>query len=174
MVVETKVFDNKIYCYYTFYVNDINDSQKRNAYFAITLRCDQFVKCVNTIYKLLELVYEQYVIGQFITLDNNRSILVNSFDVKCNDVFNKLSQLLTATLKDSDLIKLDESFITNTNPPLLVHPSSINKKEIVSTYKKLERLVLSPFATSAVDNKRIKEFQNKIDYINMNMKKKQK
>lgn len=165
LVVETKVFDNKIYCYYTFYVNNIIDSQKRNAYFAITLRCDQFVKCINTIYKLLELVYVQYILGTFISCDNRRIYLINSFVPKGNDVFNKLSQLLTSTLRDTDLVKLDESFITNTNPPLLVHPSSINIKEIVSTYKKLERLVLSPFAKSDLDNKRVEEFQNKIDYL---------
>ena len=78
MVVETKVFNNRIYCYYTYYRKHIYNINQKEGYCAITLKSDCFINCIKTIYHILDICFEQHVMGTYISSGKHNQFTVDS------------------------------------------------------------------------------------------------
>ena len=169
-VIETRVFQNKIICYYTFIVNGtITFEGRPGGYFGITIVSDLFYKDLKTIYNLIDIVLRNKVIGTILSKENISRYLVTSFSEKGKDICDYLLNLLAST--NIEGIQLDDSFIANAKPQIKIHPSSIDNVDIVNTYKSIQRLIITPEAQTDSEKKLLEEFAQKMEYVKLESEK---
>jgi len=174
MIVETKVLNNFIYCYYTYYRQGISDVNSRpGSYFAITLKTDAFISSFRLLYQIFDITYYRYVYGELITADKARKYTEPSFDKYGKQIEDGPSKLLSSTISASDISRLDDTFIANAGPSVTLHPFDLDGFD-VAKYKKAEKLIVSQNAQTPRERERVVEFQKRIEFVKVDAEKKLK
>lgn len=78
-----KAGDNKVYCYYNYlvYQNVIGKQGRPDSFFGITLRLGAYCLDIQNIYRILDTVFNSYVIGGLLeSVGSNHKYIVDNFD----------------------------------------------------------------------------------------------
>ena len=66
-LIQVRMSEGKAYCYFNYLVNrDVLDSQGRaGSYFGMTLRIDSYCKDIVNVYRILDTLFNIYVMGKY-------------------------------------------------------------------------------------------------------------
>jgi len=165
LVAETKIWQNRIYSYYTYNRNNIKDLSGRTAYFAITLRTDSFVKNLHVIYNVLDIVYSQFVIGTILSQEKDTKYATENFEQVGKKIGDIILNLLSQVIQTKDIVRLDDTFLANSGVPISFNPCDNRCLDLLSEYKKAEKVIISPSSSLLREQQKAKEYQQKLEYI---------
>lgn len=154
-IVETRKFNNRNYCYYTYLKNkNVVDAEDRpGSYFGISLRFEVCCVDIVNIYRLFDIVYNKYVIGNLLSSDSPKTrFLVSRFSEKKNEIQNIESaflQLIKLSFSGNSFIPIDDSFINKVSGVPECNIADCTKDNIANALKKYSKVAVSPnFPTS--------------------------
>ena len=166
LIVETKVLNNNLNCYYTYFVPNVQDVNGRpGGYFAITLRFDTFVRNLQVMFQLLDIIYNQQVLGSILSGGNANKYLVQTLNEQGKLISDLMKNLLSQVIKVRNLVKLDDSFLGNSGTPLSYNPCDNRCTDLLTQYKSAERITISPSAPLPREQARAKEYQDKLSFV---------
>ena len=166
LVVETKVLNNNLNCYYTYYIYNVQALDGRpGGYFAITLRSDTFVRNLQVMFQLMDIIYNQLVVGTILSGGNVNKYLVQSFNDQGKHVFDVFKNILLQVIKAHNIVKIDDSFLGNSGSPLSFNPCDNRCVDLLAYYKSAERIIISPSSSLPREQQRAREYQQKIEYV---------
>ena len=106
LIVETKVLNNNLNCYYTYFVPNVQDVNGRpGGYFAITLRFDTFVRNLQVMFQLLAIIYNQQVLGSILSGGNANKYLVQTLNEQGKLISDLMKNLLSQVIKVRNLVR---------------------------------------------------------------------
>ncbi len=145
MIVKTKVIDQDIYCYYTYARRGILDKTGRlGGFFAITFRTNIFISCLKTVFNIFEILYEQTVLENIISREEQAHYIKESFMQDGKSVCKALTDMLSQIRMSEYGIALDDSFLENAGNPVFINPVDGASSDLMQRYKRAEKLILSP------------------------------
>ena len=166
LFVETKIVDSIIYCYYTYYRNNIiSYSNRSGGYLGITFRTDYFIKNVQVIYQVMDLIYSQFIIGRIVSDGEEKKVIVRSLKEIDKKVVDQIVNLLSLIIQTKDIVKMDDSFLGNAGAALSYNPCDNRCQDLIAEYKKTEKLIISPSSSLLRELQKAKEYQQKLEYI---------
>lgn len=166
LIVETKIVESNIYCYYTYYRKNIQTYVGRpGGYIGMTLRTDSFVRNVQVMYQVMDMIYSQFITGSIVSDADNRKFIVRNLKENTKKVVDQIVNLLSQTIQTKDIVKMDESFLGNAGAALSYNPCDNRCKDLISEYKKAEKLIISPSSSLLREQLKAKEYQQKLEYI---------
>jgi len=166
MIVETKIKENKIFSYYTYFRQNVISTKNRQGYFGLTIRIDSFFMTnLQVMYQLLDVIYNQSILGIIISEGKERKYIVSKFQVEGKKICDNIIKLLSLTIKPKSVIVLDDSFLGNSGSPIMFNPCDENCTNALNQYKSAEKIIISPSASLPREQIKAKEYQEKIDYI---------
>lgn len=172
LIVETKVLEYKIWCYYTYIRNNITRKDNRLGCCALTLKSDYCIAACNSVYQILDIIYKHFIIGKAVSNGPSPRFLLEEFNSIGESVCNSCETLLSTSLILNTSVSLDDSFLANAGEPMKINPMDLQSVDIVNSIKKAEKLIISPSALSMNEKKRLDEYKNKIDFIKHDTEKK--
>jgi len=166
LIVETKVLNNNLNCYYTYYVPNVQDVNGRpKGYFALTIRSDTFVKNLQLMFQLTDIIYNQHVLGTILSDGKANKYLVQTFNEQGKHIISLFKSLFSQVIRERNLIKLDDSFLGNSGAPLSFNPCDNRSTDLLAQYKSAERITISPSAPLPREQARAKEYQDKLGFV---------
>lgn len=166
LIIETKIVENNIYCYYTYFRKNIQTYVGRpGGYIGMTLRTDSFVRNVQVMYQVMDMIYSQFITGSIVSDGDNRKFIVRNLKENTKKVVDQIVNLLSQTIQTKDIVKMDESFLGNAGAALSYNPCDNRCKDLISEYKKAEKLIISPSSSLLREQQKAKEYQQKLEYI---------
>lgn len=166
LFVETKIVNNSIYCYYTYFRNNIQSSIGRpGGYIGITLRTDCFVRNLQVMYQVMDMIYNQFIIGNILSDGENKKFVIKSLKDTNKKLIDQIVNLLSQVIQTRDVVKMDESFLGNSGASTAYNPCDIKCLNLLQEYKKAEKIIISPSASLPRELAKAQEYQNKINYI---------
>ena len=166
LIVETKIVDSNIYCYYTYFRKNIQTYAGRSGrYIGITLRADCFVRNVQVMYQVMDMIYSQFITGSIVSDGDNRKFIVRGLKEINKKVVDQIVNLLSQIIQTKDIVKMDESFLGNAGAALSYNPCDNRCKDLVAEYKKAEKVIISPSSSLLREQQKAKEYQQKLEYI---------
>ena len=166
LMVETKVLNYNLNCYYTYYIHNVQTVDGRSGgYFAITLRSDTFVRNLQVMFQLMDIIYNQLVVGTILSGGNVNKYLVLSFNDQGKQVFDVFKNILSQVIKAHNIVKIDDSFLGNSGSPLSFNPCDNRCVDLLTYYKSAERIIISPSSSLPREQQRAREYQQKIEYV---------
>lgn len=166
LIVETKIEDSNIYCYYTYFRKNIQTYAGRpGGYIGITLRTDSFVRNIQVMYQVMDIVYSQFITGSIVSDSDNRKFIVRNLKEINKKIVDQIVNLLSQIIQTKDIIKMDESFLGNAGAALSYNPCDNRCKDLITEYKKAEKLIISPSSSLLREQQKAKEYQQKLEYI---------
>lgn len=172
LIVETKVLEYKIWCYYTYIRKNITRKDNRLGCCALTLKSDYCIAACNSVYQILDIIYKHFIIGKAVSNSPSPRFLLEDFNSIGESVCNSCETLLSKSLILNTSVSLDDSFLANAGEPMKINPLDLQSVDIVNSIKKAEKLIISPSALSMNEKKRLDEYKNKIDFIKHDTEKK--
>ena len=172
LIVETKVLEYKIWCYYTYIRKNITRKDNRLGCCALTLKSDYCIAACNSLYQILDIIYKHFIIGKAVSNGPSPRFLLEEFNSIGESVCNSCETLLSTSLILNTSVSLDDSFLANAGEPMKINPMDLQSVDIVNSIKKAEKLIISPSALSMNEKKRLDEYKNKIDFIKHETEKK--
>lgn len=172
LIVETKVLEYKIWCYYTYIRKNITRKDNRLGCCALTLKSDYCIAACNSVYQILDIIYKHFIIGKAVSNGPSPRFLLEEFNSIGESVCNSCETLLSTSLILNTSVSLDDSFLANAGEPMKINPMDLQSVDIVNSIKKAEKLIISPSALSMNEKKRLDEYKNKIDFIKHDTEKK--
>ncbi|MCQ2351446.1 MAG: hypothetical protein MJ003_05670 [Paludibacteraceae bacterium] len=164
--VENRNTTNGVFCYYTYKRagNVIGYNGRTGSYMAITLRIDRFYADVVEIYRLLELTYKKFVVGNILEeKDSTLSYKIADFaEVKSlkENIESFITSQIRATFVSSDLKDFDDSICHKETKSKYLNILDCDKASILSIVRQTSKIVISPYYD------RISESNSKIEYQN--------
>ncbi|SHF95071.1 hypothetical protein SAMN05444405_1183 [Bacteroides luti] len=166
-IVEIRTVNGKNYCYYSYlkYNNIIACDGRAGSYFGMTLRIDEYCTDVVGIYRLMDIVYNKYVIGCLLSTESTKKkFLVSDFQVKENEIKGMLEaimSLIRLSIIPSDFVNSLQQFQTlKANSAPEVNLQDCTKENIWDIIKKYSKVAISPYYQTLKDKniqKRIEE-----------------
>lgn len=172
LIVETKVLEYKIWCYYTYIRKNIIRKDNRLGCCALTLKSDYCIAACNSVYQILDIIYKHLIIGKAVSNGPSPRFLLEDFNSIGESVCNSCETLLSKSFILNTSISLDDSFLANAGEPMKINPLDLQSVDIVNSIKKAEKLIISPSALSMNEKKRLDEYKNRIDFIKHDTEKK--
>lgn len=166
-LVEIRTVNGKNYCYYSYlkYNNIVACDGRAGSYFGMTLRIDEYCADVVGIYRLMDIVYNKYVIGCLLSIEVNKiKFLVSDFQTKENEIKGMLEaimSLIRLSIIPSDFVtNLQQFQILKVNSAPEVSLQDCTKEYIWDIIRKCSKVAISPNYQTLKDKniqKRIEE-----------------
>ena len=172
LIVEKKVLEYKIWCYYTYIRKNITRKDNRLGCCALTLKSDYCIAACNSVYQILDIIYNHFIIGKAVSKAVSPRFLLEDFNSVGESVCNICETLLSKSLILNTSVSLDDSFLANAGEPIKINPMDLQSVDFVNSIKKAEKLIISPSALSMNEKKRLDEYKNRIDFIKHDTEKK--
>lgn len=172
LIVETKVLEYKIWCYYTYIRKNITRKDNRLGCCALTLKSDYCIAACNSVYQILDIIYNHFIIGKAVSKTVSPRFLLEDFNSIGESVCNSCETLLSKSLILNTSVSLDDSFLANAGEPMKINPLDLQSVDIVNSIKKTEKIIVSPSALSMNEKKRLDEYKNRIEFIKHDTEKK--
>lgn len=160
-LIQTRLLKGKPYCYYNFLVYKTPGSQVPNvvandgrdgSYFGISLRLDAYCKDVVNMYRILDTIYNVYVMGNLLKMEKSKlKYLVPDFAGVSNVIANiekATLQLIQNAFSREDFIRLD-GFAFNGGKFTTYNLYDCTPEGILSAIKQYSKVVISPYYQSS-------------------------
>lgn len=166
-LVEIRTVNGKNYCYYSYlkYNNIVACDGRAGSYFGMTLRIDEYCTDVVGIYRLMDIIYNKYVIGCLLSTESNKKkFLVSDFQAKEDEIKGMLEaimSLIRLSIIPSDFVNnLQQIQVLKVNSVPEVNLQDCTKENIWDIIRKCAKVAISPYYKTLKDEniqKRIEE-----------------
>lgn len=166
-LIQIRLLNGKPYCYYNYmvYKNVVGNDGRDGAYFGISLRFDAYCKDIINLYRILDTVYNVYVLGNLLKAD--RSKLKYTIP-KFADASGGLKNIENATLQLVQNAFSKESFLslngfsTGTGNVSVYNLYDCTADKILSAVKSFGKVAVSPYYPSEKESVQLKRFNDQI------------
>ena len=117
-LVEVRKSAGKNYCYYSMlkYKNVSADDGRAGSYFGITIRMDMVCVKIKTMFHILEMIYENDILGNFLKREGERLLyIVGDFkdnESQCKNIVDKIMAMLGNSVGGNDFVSIAPSMLT--------------------------------------------------------------
>lgn len=117
-LVEVHKSAGKNYCYYSMlkYKNVSADDGRAGSYFGITIRMDMVCVKIKTMFHILEMIYENDILGKFLKREGERLLyIVGDFkdnESQCKNIVDKIMAMLGNSVGGNDFVSIAPSMLT--------------------------------------------------------------
>lgn len=117
-LAEVRKSGGQNYCYYSIlkYKNVSAENGRAGSYFGITIKMDMVCTKVKTVFQILEMVYNNAILGKFIKKEGERLLfLVSDFKEKenlCKAIIEKIMTMLGQSLEGNDFVSITPSMLS--------------------------------------------------------------
>lgn len=124
-LAEVRKSGGQNYCYYSLlkYKNVIAENGRAGSYFGLTIRMDMVCTKVKTMFQILELIYNNSILGKLIKKEGERlQYIVSDFkekDSHCKSIEGKLITMLDQSVEGNDFVSITPSMLNGRNCPRL-------------------------------------------------------
>jgi hypothetical protein len=147
------------------YNNIVACDGRAGSYFGMTLRIDEYCTDVVGIYRLMDIVYNKYVIGSLLSTESSKKkFLVSDFQAKETEIKGMLEaimSLIRLSIIPSDFVSNLQQFqVLKVNSAPEVNLQDCTKENIWDIIKKCAKVAISPYYQTLKDKniqKRIEE-----------------
>lgn len=160
-LIQTRLLKGKPYCYYNFLVYKTPGSQVPNvvandgrdgSYFGISLRLDAYCKDIVNMYRILDTIYNVYVIGNLLKMEKSKlKYIIPDFASVSNVIANieKVTlQLIQNAFSGEDFVRLD-GFAFNGGKYTTYNLYDCTPEGVLSAIKQYSKVVVSPYYQSS-------------------------
>lgn len=160
-LIQTRQLKGKPYCYYNFLVYKTPGSQVPNvvandgrdgSYFGISLRLDAYCKDIANMYRILDTIYNVYVIGSLLKMEKAKlKYMVPDFAGVSNVIANiekAALQLIQNAFSNEDFVRLD-GFALNGGKFPTYNLYDCTPEGVLSAVKQYSKVVVSPYYLSS-------------------------
>lgn len=167
-VIQARTVNGKQYFYYSYLVHaDIVDSESRaGSYYGMTLRLDQLCIDFMNVYRILDVVFNSYVIGKLLVKDKSKlKYLVSKFeDSEIKEIQDKVMQLLQDTLSNDSFSKVSGIAVTGDRYTKW-NIYDFTKDSLLKAISQYGKIALSPYYPSILESSARQQCENKIKSI---------
>ena len=159
-LIQTRASKDKIYCYYNYLVYKTFGSQTSNvvandgrdgSYFGITLRLDEYCKDIANMYRILDTVFNAYVMGKLLKMEKTKLKYTTSNFASVSNVLEGIEketiQLIQNTFSNDSFTRLD-GFVTSGGNYPKYNLYDCTSENVMSSVKQYGRVAVSPFYPS--------------------------
>jgi len=173
-LIQTRALQGKTYCYYNYLVYKTPDSPVPNvvandgrdgSYFGISLRLDAYCKNMGNMFRLLDYIYNTYILGHLLKTDKAKlkyaiSDFANASATLKNTEQNLLQMLQNAFSAD-DFMTL-QGFATGGGSYPSCNLYDCINESVMATMKQYGKIAISPYYPSAKEAAMQKQCDNQI------------
>lgn len=139
---EVEIRESK--CYYTYLRFGLNGfSGRSGAYLGLSLRSDIYCMDVVGIYRVLDMVYNKYVIGHFV---EHKKYSIGSFSDKKNEIAQMdavIGDVIGKLFVQNDFVSIDNSFVKSKQKTSLLNIIDCTKDGVMKMLKEHGSVVIS-------------------------------
>lgn len=159
-LVQTRVLKGKTYCYYNYLVyrtvgsqipNVVANDGRNGSYFGITLRLDAYCKDFENMYRILDTMYNVYIVGNVLKMEKTKLKYTtpdfNGVSSTLEAMENVTFQLIKNAFTVDSFIRLD-GFATNGGKSIALNLYDCTSEVVMSTVRQYGRVALSPYYPS--------------------------
>lgn len=152
--IQLRSSNGKMFCYYNYlvYKNVCDIDGRSGSYFGITLRFPAYCEDIINIYRILDTVYNTYVIGTLLECKgSNINYLFPDFtsaSKAIETIRDCTYQLIQKTFTDSSFISLDNSFAITERAIQNFYLYDCTKEKVLAIVKRYGQIAISPYYPS--------------------------
>lgn len=163
-LIQTRAFKGKQYCYYNYLVYKTIEATSPNivaydgrdgSYFGITLRLDAYCKDIINMYRILDTVYNVYIIGSLLKMDKMKLKYTTPDFTSVSNVLENVEkvviQLIQNAFSNESFTRLDGFSMNAGNYPSY-NLYDCTPENVLSAIKQFNRVAISPYYLSNKEN----------------------
>ena len=160
-LIQTRTSQDKTYCYYNYLVYKTFGSQTPNvvandgrdgSYFGITLRLDAYCKDIVNMYRILDTVFNVYVMGNLLKMEKTKLKYTTPDFASVSNVLEGIEkatiQLIQKTFSNDSFARLD-GFATRGGHYPTYNLYDCTPEKVMAAVKKYSRVAVSPYYPSS-------------------------
>lgn len=153
MLIQNRLSNGRPYCYYNYMVyKDVVDNIRRpGSYFGISLRFDAYCKDIMNMYRILDTIYNVYVLGSLLKADKSKlRYTVSSFENASGTlkiIENATLQLVQNAFSNDSFTSLS-GFPTSGNNYPTCNLYDCTPENILAAIKQYGKIAISPYYPS--------------------------
>ena len=159
-LIQTRILKGKVYCYYNYLVyktvgatapNIVANDGRDGSYFGITLRLDAYCKDFVNMFRILDTVYNVYIIGTLLKMEKTKLKYMTpdfaSASKQLEEIEKTTITLIQNAFSNDSFTRL-EGFTTNGGNCPSYNLYDCTPEKVMSTVKQCGRAALSPYYQS--------------------------
>lgn len=156
-LIQTRAFRGKLYCYYNYLVyktfgaptpNIVANDGRDGSYFGITLRLDAYCKDILNMYRILDTIYNLYVVGNLLKMEKMKlKYTIPDFASASNSleaIENTTMQMVQSAFNSESFARL-EGFATNGASCATYNLYDCKADIIMGIIKQYSKVAISPY-----------------------------
>lgn len=166
-LIQIRLLKGKPYCYYNYmvYKNVVGNDGRDGAYFGISLRFDAYCKDITNLYRILDTVYNIYVLGNLLKADRSKLKYTISKFADASGVLknieNETLQLVQNAFSKESFLSLN-GFSAGTGNVPVYNLYDCTADKILSAVKKFGKVAISPYYPNEKESIQLKKFNEQI------------
>lgn len=177
LLIQTRTLKGKSYCYYNYLVYKTAGSQVPNvvandgrdgSYFGITLRFDAYCKDFANMYRILDTVFNVYVMGSLLKMEKTKLKYTTPDFTSVSNVLDGIEksiiQLIQNAFSNDSFVRLDGFATSGGNCPTR-NLYDCTLENVMSAVKQYSRVAISPYFQSSKEATIQQEHNSQIQNI---------
>lgn len=168
VVIQARAVGGKQYFYYSYLVYDavVANDGRDGSYFGMTLRLDEFCNDFMNMYRILDTVYNSYVVGKLLINDKSKlKYSVPKFSsFNMNGIYDKVKMLLQDTLSNDSFSRIDNTPVSG-NQYRLWNLYDCTNESVLSEIRQYGKIALSPYYQSVKESSMQQQCESRIRTI---------
>lgn len=159
-LIQTRALKGKPYCYYNYLVyktvgaqtpNIVANDGRDGSYFGITLRLDAYCKDIVNMYRILDTVFNVYVMGNLLKMEKTKLKYTTPDFASISNVLEGIEkatiQLIQNAFSRDSFVRLDSFALSGSNYPTS-NLYDCTTENVMSAVMKYSRMAVSPYYPS--------------------------
>ena len=176
-LIQTRALKGKPYCYYNYLVyktvgaqtpNIVANDGRDGSYFGITLRLDAYCKDIVNMYRILDTVFNVYVMGNLLKMEKTKLKYTTPDFASVSNVLEGIEkttiQLIQNAFSNDSFAHLDGFAITG-GKCRICNLYDCTPDSVMATVKKYSRMAVSPYYPSAKETAILRQCDAQIQAI---------
>lgn len=167
-LIQARTIGGKPYFYYSYlvYADVVDNNGRPGSYFGMTLRLDEYCKEFMNLYRILDTVYNSYVVGKLLVNDKSKlKYSVPKFgNFSINGIYDKVKRLLQDTLSNDSFSKVGNISLGG-NPYRKCNLYDCTNDTVLSDIRQYGKIAISPYYPSMNESSMQQQCDNRINAI---------
>lgn len=169
-LIQKRSLENKSFCYYNYLVyRDVIDSEGRpGSYFGISLRLDAYCIDIVNMYRILDTIYNVFVMGTLVKKEGNKiKYIISNFASASKDIEGIRSetiQMLRKAFTNKDFVNLDNSFQIG-DKGFACNLYDYTQERFYALFKQYGKIAISPYYSTEKEKVLIKQSEAQVNEL---------
>lgn len=169
-LIQIRSLNGKPYCYYNYmaYKDVVSNDGRSGGYFGISLRFDAYCTDAMTLYRILDVIYNVYVLGKILKADKSklRYTTPNFKNVSSNlkSIEDTVLQLVQKAFDNESFVGLN-GFSTGNGNDFVRNIYDCTNESILSAVRQYGKIAISPYYPSDKEKTLQREWETRIQAL---------